>query len=47
MDFVYQQMRKVLPEDVAYKITRARNIGMQRAIYALAQNSRNYCGLCC
>ena len=37
MDFVYQQMRKVLPEDVAYKITRARNIGMQRAIYALAQ----------
>ena len=37
MDFVYEQMRKVLPEDVAYKITRARNIGMQRAIYALAQ----------
>ena len=37
MDFVYQQMRKVLPEEVAYKLTRARNIGMQRAIYALAQ----------
>ena len=37
MDFVYQQMRKVLPEDIAYKITRARNIGMQRAIYVLAQ----------
>jgi cyclohexanone monooxygenase len=30
-------MRKVLPEDVAYKLTRARNIGMQRGIYALAQ----------
>ncbi len=31
------KMRKVLPEDIAYKITRARNIGMQRAIYVLAQ----------
>ena len=37
VDFVYDKMRKVLPEDVAYKLTRARNIGMQRGIYALAQ----------
>jgi len=37
VDFVYDKMRKVLPEDLAYKLTRARNIGMQRAIYALAQ----------
>ena len=37
IDFVYDKMRKVLPEDVAYKLTRARNIGMQRGIYAFAQ----------
>lgn len=37
IDFIYSKMRKVLPEEVAYKLTRARNIGMQRAIYALAQ----------
>ena len=37
VDFVYDKMRKYLPEDVAYKLTRARNIGMQRGIYALAQ----------
>ena len=37
IDFVYDKMRKVLPEDVAYKLTRARNIGMQRGIYAIAQ----------
>ncbi|QIO04868.1 flavin-containing monooxygenase [Acinetobacter shaoyimingii] len=37
IDFVYEKMRKVLPDSVAYKITRARNIGMQRGIYALAQ----------
>jgi cyclohexanone monooxygenase len=37
IDFVYDKMRKVLPEDLAYKLTRARNIGMQRSIYALAQ----------
>jgi cyclohexanone monooxygenase len=36
IDFVYDKMRK-LPEDVAYKLTRARNIGMQRGIYALSQ----------
>ncbi len=30
-------MRKVLPEELAYKLTRARNIGMQRGVYALAQ----------
>lgn len=37
IDFVYDKMRKVLPEDLAYKLIRARNIGMQRGIYALAQ----------
>ena len=37
IDFVYDKMRKLLPEDVAYKLTRARNIGMQRGIYALSQ----------
>lgn len=37
VDFFYSKMRKYLPEEVAYKLTRARNIGMQRGIYALAQ----------
>ncbi len=37
VDFIYDKMRKVLPEDVAYKLTRARNIGVQRAVYAVAQ----------
>ncbi|WP_180003311.1 MULTISPECIES: flavin-containing monooxygenase [unclassified Acinetobacter] len=37
IDMIYSKMRKLLPEDVAYKLTRARNIGMQRGIYALAQ----------
>ncbi|MBK0064167.1 MULTISPECIES: flavin-containing monooxygenase [unclassified Acinetobacter] len=37
IDFVYDKMRKLLPEDVAYKLTRARNIGVQRGIYALSQ----------
>jgi monooxygenase len=37
IDLIYDKMRKYLPEDVAYKLTRARNIGMQRGIYALAQ----------
>ncbi|SPL69108.1 flavin-containing monooxygenase [Acinetobacter stercoris] len=37
IDFLYEKMRKVLSEDVAYKLTRARNIGMQRGIYAIAQ----------
>jgi cyclohexanone monooxygenase len=37
VDFIYAKMRKVLPEEMAYKLTRARNIGMQRGIYALAQ----------
>lgn len=37
IDVIYDKMRKILPENVAYKLTRARNIGMQRGIYALAQ----------
>lgn len=36
IDFLYDKMRKILPEDLAYKLTRARNIGMQRGIYALS-----------
>lgn len=37
LDLIYDKMRKFLPEDLAYKLTRERNIGMQRAIYALSQ----------
>ena len=37
VDMVYDKMRKILPEDIAYKLTRARNIGVQRFSYALAQ----------
>jgi len=37
IDFVYQKMRGSLSEEMAYKLTRARNIGMQRAVYALSQ----------
>ena len=37
VDLIYDKMRKVLPEDLAYKLTRARNIGMQRGVYALAK----------
>lgn len=37
IDFVYQKMRGFLSEEMAYKLTRARNIGMQRAVYALSQ----------
>ena len=37
VDMIYDKMRKILPEDAAYKLTRARNIGVQRAVYAVAQ----------
>lgn len=37
IDFIYSKMRQYLPEDLAYKLTRVRNIGVQRGIYALAQ----------
>ena len=47
IDFVYDKMRKVLPEDVAYKLTRARNIGMQRGIYAFAQKQPKFSADCC
>lgn len=33
IDFVHAKMLKVLPTKVAYKLTRARNIGLQRFIY--------------
>lgn len=37
LDIIYDKMRKFLPEDLAYHLTRARNIGVQRVSYALAQ----------
>ena len=37
IDFIYGKTRKFMSEEMAYKFTRARNIGMQRGIYALAQ----------
>ena len=37
IDFIYEKTRKFMSEEMAYKFTRARNIGMQRGIYALAQ----------
>ena len=37
IDFIYDKMRKILPEEMAYKFTRERNIRTQRAIYLLAQ----------
>ena len=36
-DFVYKKMRQFLPEALAYKIARTRNIVMQRGVYVLAQ----------
>jgi monooxygenase len=41
MDFVYEKMRKLLPEDLAYKLTRKRNVAVQRASYALSQKYPN------
>ena len=38
VDLVYKKLRDVLPDKVAYQITRARNIGIQRGIYALAKS---------
>ncbi|HEV7205126.1 MAG TPA: NAD(P)/FAD-dependent oxidoreductase [Jatrophihabitans sp.] len=40
-DKISAGMRKVLPKSVVYKLSRARNIGMQRAIYALAKARPN------
>lgn len=37
IDFVYEKTRKFMSEEMAYKFTRARNIAMQRGIYALSQ----------
>ncbi|MDM1248142.1 NAD(P)/FAD-dependent oxidoreductase [Acinetobacter sp. R933-2] len=37
IDFVYEKTRKFMSEDLAYKFTRARNIGMQRGIFALSK----------
>ncbi len=36
IDKLYVKMKKVMPEKVAYSLTRVRNIGMQRLIYKLA-----------
>ncbi|TXJ02920.1 MAG: NAD(P)/FAD-dependent oxidoreductase [Acinetobacter sp.] len=41
IDFIYEKTRKFMPEDLAYKFTRGRNIGMQRGIYLLAQKYPN------
>lgn len=38
IDFVYSKLRKVLPESIAYGLTRKRNIGLQRAIYAASRS---------
>ena len=37
IDFVYKKMRQFLPEALAYKLARTRNIVMQRGIYVFAQ----------
>lgn len=36
IDKLYVKMKKVMPEKIAYSLTRVRNIGMQRLIYKLA-----------
>lgn len=38
IDVIYSQLRKILPETTAYQLTRARNIAIQRAVYALAKS---------
>ena len=37
IDIIYEKARKFISEEKVYDFTRARNIAMQRAIYALAQ----------
>lgn len=37
IDFVYDKTRKFMSEDLAYKFTRARNIRLQRGIFALSK----------
>ncbi|MEC7118549.1 MAG: NAD(P)/FAD-dependent oxidoreductase [Pseudomonadota bacterium] len=37
VDFVYDNMKKVLPESVAYRLTRARNINLQKLIFSLSK----------
>jgi monooxygenase len=36
VDFIYDKLKKIMPGKLAYKITRARNIGLQKAIYELS-----------
>lgn len=38
VDFAYNAMRKILPDSVAYNLTRKRNIALQRGIYALSRS---------
>lgn len=38
IDFAYNAMRKVLPESLAYDLTRRRNIGFQRAIFKFSKS---------
>lgn len=37
LDKLYDNMKKVMPEKVAYQLTRSRNIGLQRLIFKLSQ----------
>ncbi len=37
VDFLFDKMKKVMPEKLAYKITRGRNIGLQRLIFKLSK----------
>lgn len=37
LDMLYDNMKKIMPEKVAYQLTRSRNIGLQRFIFKLSQ----------
>lgn len=37
LDMLYDNMKKIMPEKVAYQLTRSRNIGLQRLIFKLSQ----------
>ena len=42
IDKLYVKMKKVMPEKMAYSLTRVRNIGMQRLIYKLASEKPEF-----
>lgn len=37
IDFLYDNMKKVMPSKLAYRLTRNRNVGLQRAIFQLSK----------